>query len=89
MWIPKTSLYESEVPDTYTITFMLGKQISEYKDRAETIALNQTIDFDKNADNYIKNVSPDNYSISDGWLYKSSFETGYYTLNLNNKGAAF
>ena len=89
LWIPKTSLYESEVPDTYTITFMLGKQISEYKDRAATIALNQTIDFDKNADNYIKNVSPDNHSISDGWLYKSSFELGYYTLNLDNNGGYF
>lgn len=65
------------------------KKISEYKDKAADITLNQTITLDTNADNYIKDVSPDNWYVCDGWLYKSSFESGYYTLNLDNNSGNF
>ena len=89
LWISRENPYGNEIPESYTITFTPGKKISEYKDKAADITLNQTITLDTNADNYIKDVSPDNWYVCDGWLYKSSFESGYYTLNLDNNSGNF
>ena len=76
LWIPRENPYVDEIPESYTITFTPGKKISEYKNKAADITLNQTITLDTNADNYIKDVSPDSWQLCDGWLYKSSFESG-------------
>ena len=85
LWIPYNDLDEKTVPDTYNISFILGKPVSKYKEKATEITLNQKVTLDTSADNYLKNVTPNNGSVCNGWLYKTSLEAGYYTLNLDKK----
>ena len=89
LWVPYNDLGEETVPDTYTISFILGKKVSQYKEKAAEITLDQKVTFDTGADNYLKNVTPNNWTVCDGWLYKTSLEDGYYTLNLDKKDESF
>ena len=88
-WLPKENVYNFDIPEEYTISFLSGDNIADYKDRAIDISNIGKIPLNKSADNYVKNIAigAPTTDLSNGWIYKSNLQSGYYSVEVENSDA--
>ncbi len=88
-WLPKEDIYNLDIPENYTISFVCGNGVADYKNKAVNIDSVGAISLDKSADNYVKNIAigAPTTDLSNGWIYKSNLQSGYYSVEVENSDA--